>query len=188
MKRIRKLIGEKISLSLILIEDIPKIVEWANDFATSDGNGNTDLVASYNSVHENIEENLRKDRPVFVIIKNNTNELIGYCSIFNTNHLHKTANITITIDKLFHREGYEEESIRLLLDYTFNYLNLYNIMLTAYSYDLVAIRCYEKVGFKKFGERTNSRYINGKWYNEIYMEILKDDFNGDYIRNKINYH
>ncbi|MDD3048588.1 MAG: GNAT family protein [Bacilli bacterium] len=34
----------------------------------------------------------------------------------------------------------------------------------------------EKVGFKKFGERTNSYYIDGKRYNTVYMEILKSDW------------
>lgn len=30
--------------------------------------------------------------------------------------------------------------------------------------------------FKKYGERHNSIYRNGKYYNTIYMEILKSDF------------
>ena len=39
-----------------------------------------------------------------------------------------------------------------------------------------AIKCYEKVGFKKFGIRRQAYYLKGKFYDEIYMEILRDEY------------
>lgn len=187
MERTKKLIGEEVSLSPIIIGDIPKIVEWANDFATSDGGGNSDYCVSYDSMRENIEIDLKRERPNFAIIKNDTNELIGHCRIFNTDYLHRTANIFLTIDKLFQKKGCGQEALKLLLDYAFNYLNFYNLMLTVYSFNIPAIECYKKIGFKEIGKRTKSRYTNGNWYDIIYMEILKDNFSGNYIKNKINY-
>lgn len=187
MERIKKIVGKKVSLSPITIDDIPYLVNWTNDFNTSDGLGYSDFVASYNSMRENIENDLRKERPSFIIIKNDTNEIIGGCRIFNTEYLHRTANTSIVIDKSFQNKGYGEEALNLLLDYAFNYLNFYNILLTVYSFNIPAIKCYEKVGFKQIGKRTKSRYLNNKWYDIIYMEMLKDNFKKDYIVNKKNY-
>ena len=187
MERTKKLIGERISLSPILIDDIPKMVEWANDFSTSDGPGVSDFVSSYSSFRENIEGDLKRERPTFAIIKNDTNEFIGYCRIFNAEYLHKIASVSIILDNKFQKNGYGVEALDLLLEYAFNYLNFYNMMLTVYSFNAPAIKCYEKVGFVEFGRRSKSRYLNNKWYDTIYMEIVKDNFNKDTIKNKINY-
>ncbi len=187
MERINKIIGEKVSLSLVEMPDISKIVELCNDFLVSDGIGYSDFVATIPSMQGNIEEDLRKERPTFSIIDNKSKEMIGFCRLHNTEYLHRTASLMIAIDRQHQDKGYGEESINLLLDYAFNYLDFYNIMLVVYEFNKKAIKCYEKVGFKKFGTRTKARYHNGKRYDVVYMECLKDEFKGDYIKNKIRY-
>ena len=47
-----------------------------------------------------------------------------------------------------------------------------------------AIACYKKVGFKEIGRRRQSYFLNGKYHDEIFMDILKDEFKGDCIKNK----
>ena len=47
-----------------------------------------------------------------------------------------------------------------------------------------AIACYKKCGFKEMGRRRQCNYINGKYYDTIHMDILKEEFAGDFIRNK----
>ena len=57
-------------------------------------------------------------------------------------------------------------------------------MLTVKSFNERAIKCYEKVGFKEFGRRRESYFLNGKYYNDVYMDILSKEFIGNYIKNK----
>ena len=73
-------------------------------------------------------------------------------------------------------KGYGKEAIKLLLEYGFNNLNLNNIMLSVYSFNKRAIKVYESLGFKKFGTRHKSHYFKGKFYDEIQMEILKEEY------------
>ena len=47
-----------------------------------------------------------------------------------------------------------------------------------------ALKCYEKCGFKEYGRRRKCKFINGKYYDSISMDILREEFEGDYIRNK----
>lgn len=80
--------------------------------------------------------------------------------------------------------GYGAEALKLLVEYGFRYLNLNNIMLTVKSFNERAIHCYKKVGFQEFGKRRKSYFLNGKYYDDVYMDILAEEFDGNYIKNK----
>ena len=47
-----------------------------------------------------------------------------------------------------------------------------------------ALKCYKKCGFKETGRIRESKFINGKYYDTITMDILENEFNGSYIKNK----
>ena len=47
-----------------------------------------------------------------------------------------------------------------------------------------AIRCYKKCGFQEVGRQRKSRFVNGKYYDSIHMDILAEEFTGDFIQNK----
>ncbi len=70
------------------------------------------------------------------------------------------------------------------MDYGFNYLNLNNIKLDVLSFNERAIACYKKCGFKEYGRRRKSEFVNGKYYDRISMDILKEEFAQSYIKNK----
>ena len=83
-------------------------------------------------------------------------------------------------------KGYGTEALKLLLDYGFNYLNLHSIMLCVMSFNERAIACYKKVGFKEAGRLRENYFLNGKYHDVVYMDILENEFEGEYIRNKNN--
>jgi len=49
-------------------------------------------------------------------------------------------------------------------------------MVVVYSHNEKAIEMYKKVGFKEFGRRRESHFMGGKAYDEVYMDILPEDF------------
>lgn len=63
-------------------------------------------------------------------------------------------------------------------------MNLHSIKLDLMEFNKIALRCYGKCGFKEYGRRRKCKFINGKYYDTICMDILEDEFTGDYIRNK----
>jgi RimJ/RimL family protein N-acetyltransferase len=69
-----------------------------------------------------------------------------------------------------------------MLDYGFNVLNLNNIILKVYSFNIRAIKSYEKVGFKLIGLRRQARIFGNKKYDEIFMDILAEEFESKYIK------
>jgi RimJ/RimL family protein N-acetyltransferase len=84
-------------------------------------------------------------------------------------------------DKEFQNRGYGQEAIRLLLDYAFNLLNLNSVMLGTYAFNTRAIAAYKKVGFREIGRRRQARLIAGKAYDDIFMDILAEEFEGSVI-------
>ena len=185
MKYYKKLIGERIYLSPMCIEDAEKYVEWFSDFKMTDGVGSSSRVMNVENEKKYIQATLENNELNFAIINLENDELIGNCSIKNISYLHRIAELGIFIGIEANRnKGYGAEVLNLLLDYGFNYLNMNNIMLNVKSFNERAIACYKKVGFKEFGRRRESYFLNGKYYDDIQMDILAREFKGIYIKNK----
>ncbi len=51
-------------------------------------------------------------------------------------------------------------------------------------FNVRALKCYKKCGFKEYGRRRKCRFVDGKYYDSIEMDILNEEFNEDCIRNK----
>ena len=185
MKYYKKLIGERIYLSPINIEDAEKYVEWFCDFKVTDGIGKSSTLMNVEAEREWIENSFKNAEFQFAIVNLDNDELIGNCGIMNINQKDRYAEVGIFIGEEKNRnKGYGSEILRLLLDYGFNYLNLNNINLSVMSFNERAINCYKKVGFKEYGRRREVYFLNGKYYDKVYMDILAREFEGDYIKNK----
>lgn len=174
MKYFKKIEGEKVYLSPMNLEDIEKYVKWMNDFSTTDGLGSSSKVTTFESEKSWLINNMDKKEQQFAIVLKETDKLIGNCGFCDINHLHQKGEVGLFIGEEENRsKGYGTEALSLLVEYGFNYLNLKNIMLKVFSFNERAIKSYEKVGFKVFGKRTEVYYLNGKWYDEYFMEILR---------------
>lgn len=184
MKYFKKLLGDNIYLSPRRVEDAEKFAEWLNDFETTDYIGRSCAIVTVEAEKEYLEEHIREEAN-FVIVNLSNDEIIGTIGLLNINHLSRTATLGIFIgEKLSRNKGYGTEAIRLLLEYGFNYLNLNNIKLDLMEFNERALACYKKCGFKEYGRRRKCNFINGKYYDTIEMDILKEEFEGNYIRNK----
>ena len=184
MRYFKKLIGERIYLSPRNTEDVEKFTEWLNDFETTDYIGRSHQTVTLDGEKKYLEETI-KEESVFAIVDIKEHKLIGNIGLHQLDHVNRTATLGIFIgDKEYRSQGYGTEAIRLILDYGFNYLNLKNIKLDLMEYNQRALKCYQKCGFKECGRRRKCRFINGKYYDSIEMDILAEEFKGSYIKNK----
>ena len=188
MQFIKKLVGDRIYLSPrgTSDEEIEKFTDWMNDFQTTDFIGRSGQVVTFIGEKEWLENSTKnvQDRS-FSIIELNHNKLIGTISLENFSWIERSAVLGIFIgDKDFRNNGYGTEAIKLLLEYGFKYLNLHSIRLDLLSINERAHKCYLKSGFKDTGCSREAIYVNGKYYDKLHMDILENEFEGDYIRNK----
>lgn len=184
MTHYKKLVGEKCYLSPPSLEDAEKWAEWDNDLEVTIPLG-PEAYTPYplERVREGVRKLMEKERHIFSIIDLKTEKLIGRCLLFDVDQINRKATFGIDIgDKAYWDQGYGQDATKLILDYGFNLLNLHNIMLGVFSYNQRAINCYKKVGFKEIGKRRESRFVGGKWYDGVWMDILADEFKSVYVK------
>ena len=184
MKYFKKLVGERIYLSPRNVEDVETFTEWMNDFYVTDYTGRSHTSITLQEEKEYLEKT-DKDKNTFAIIDIETDEVIGTVGLHCVDNIHRTATLGIFIgNRNYWSKGYGTEAIQLILDYGFNYLNLNNVDLALMEFNQRALKCYEKCGFKEIGRRRKSKFINGKYYDSILMDILAEEFTDTYIKNK----
>jgi diamine N-acetyltransferase len=123
------------------------------------------------------------EHPTFTIYERATWQPIGNCGIHAIDWVNRRTEVGIMIGEPSARgKGYGTEAMRLLLDHAFTVLNLHSVMLSVYGYNLPAQRSYAKVGFTEIGRRRESRWHNGRFWDEIYMDILAAEFESPVLR------
>ena len=178
MRYFKKLIGERIYLSPINLDDTEIYTKWLNDFEVCKGLGNFRMMISLDNERKFLEQ-LSTDGHNYAIILNNDDTLIGNVGIIEIDNINRTATVGLFIGEHENRgKGYGSEALRLILDFGFKTLNLHNIMLHVHSDNEQGIACYEKVGFKEFGRRHEARFIDGEYIDLVNMEITDDIFYG----------
>jgi len=182
----KKLIGKKCYLSPIDTNDAVKFTEWLNDMEV------IVTLQLYGSII-NLEsekaflDTLSKEHS-YSIIAIEKEELIGNCGFLDVDHVNQTAETGIFIgNKTYWNKGYGAEALSLLMDYGFKALNLHNIMLRVFEGNKGAIRCYEKIGFKLIGRRREASHRNLAKHDLIYMDILPEEFYGNFGENCTNF-
>ncbi|MBN2461515.1 MAG: GNAT family N-acetyltransferase [Candidatus Cloacimonetes bacterium] len=183
MKYYRKLIGDKCYLSPINMDDAPKYTEWLNDMEIIQYLDIANQQLNLEKERIILEEMIKKGNQIFAIVLLETDELIGNCSLFDIDQRNRSAELGIFIgEKKYWNRGYGTEAIRLLLDYGFNILNMNNILLEVYSYNEKGLHTYEKAGFKIIGRRREAKYMAGKYWDIIFMDITAAEFASIYIK------
>lgn len=174
-KYIRKIVGEKVYLSPMFIDDFEQYTRWINDFEVTRYLGQAAKCISQESEKKALER-LASEGHNYAVVLKEEDRLIGNASIMDIQQVYQRAEIGLFIGESSDRgKGYGQEVVNLLVNYGFQYLNLNNLMLKVYSGNGAAINTYKKCGFKEFGRRTRCLFVENKWHDELFMEILKED-------------
>ena len=188
MNYFKKLVGDRIYLSPkgTSEEEIQKFTKWMNDFEVTDYTGRTGQIVTLPGEKDYLE-NAAKDleKRNFNIVEINSDKLIGTVGLEHINWIERSAVLGIFIgDGDYRSNGYGTEAIRMVLEYGFKYMNLHSIRLDLLSINERAHKCYLKCGFKDVGKSREEIFLNGAYYDKLHMDILENEFEGDFIKNK----
>jgi len=106
-----------------------------------------------------------------------TDKLIGTCAFSQMDGDNGSALFHITIGE--HDawgKGYGTEAAGLMLAHAFNRLALHRVALTVFEFNERAIRSYEKCGFTVEGRARKAIFRDGRFWDEIHMSILLDEW------------
>ena len=101
---------------------------------------------------------------------------IGWLGLHQAQPENREAHLGVSIGEAEYRDGgYGTDTMRTAARAAFDAMNLHRIELTVYDWNHRAIRCYEKVGFKREGILRDGMFRAGKWHNLVVMGLLKGE-------------
>lgn len=179
----KKLVGVRCYLAPCAPDDAEAWTKWDNDLDVAIPMGDEAYMIFAEETEKSVLHDIaEKKLPVFNIVLNDGDRLIGRCMLFQVDQVNRTAMLGMVIgEKEYWDSGYGLEATGLLLDYAFNLLNLNSVMLGVYSFNKRAIRCYQKAGFRKIGARRQARLFGSRVYDIIYMDILASEFGASIV-------
>lgn len=105
---------------------------------------------------------------------------IGYLGIGGDlvpEHMHiRDTEIGILLKEEYRGKGYGTEAINWALDWAFRNANMRRVSLTCYGHNAGAERLYKKLGFLEEGRRRKKMYFDMKWYDEVLMGMLREEW------------
>jgi RimJ/RimL family protein N-acetyltransferase len=174
VKYFPKIVGERIYLSPICLEDAERYAAWLNDLGTSRYLTLASAQVTLQGEREALVA-LSKEH-AYAIVEKSKDELLGNVGIFQIDGVHRSAEVGIFIgDPRKRGKGYGSEALRLLCDYGFNVLNLASIRLRTYAFNGRAAASYRKVGFKEAGRLRKAHFYAGAYHDVLLMDLLPED-------------
>jgi len=167
--------GRQVRLRAVERVDLPTFVKWLNDPEV------TQFLESSGPMSMEAEERwyakLQAGEDKVYSIDTKEGKLIGNVGVMKIDWKDRRAVIGIMIGEKEHWDkGYGTDAIETLVRYLFEELNMHRIYLLADERNTRAIRCYEKVGFRKEGTFREDRFRDGSYRSDIQMSILQGEW------------
>lgn len=170
--------GSKTKLRVASENDIPYLVEWYNDKELNKLAGWTNSKISADKLRYSYSKSFGSD-PMNLVIDNDVGKVIGTIQLYDFSDVDKSCKLGIRIgDKTQWGKSYGADSINAIAKYAFSTMDINRISLQVYEFNERATNCYIKCGFKYEGKTRKSAYIDGEFYDEILMGLLKSDYYG----------
>lgn len=168
--------GKRVGLGALRRELIPAYHRWRSDAEVMRGQGNTD-VSTIEAVQAWYDQATSPGgREVHFTVYDLTDLTpVGTTLLVRIDHHQGTAEFGILIGER-RGQGLGTEATRLTLDWGFTVLGLHNILLVTFSWNMAAIRAYEKAGFREIGRRRDAVVTLGRRFDQVLMDAIADEF------------
>lgn len=170
--------GHVVGLALARPEDVPVMARWNQDLEFTASIGTPGEAHTVEMRQEFYQKNSRprQDNIEFSVILLSTGQLIGFGGLSDISRA-LTATLFVGIgERHLWGKGLGTEATRLICEYGFFFRNLYSIKVEVNGYNHRAVRIYERLGFKPAGRVRGVIMLNGRRYDQIIMDLLRNEF------------
>ena len=120
----------------------------------------------------------------FEIHDDERNVLIGIAYVARIDSHHRRARIGVTIgDRAYWGKGYGRESMRLLLHYCFERLDLHRVRAATFEYNTAWRDLVEGMGFTKEGTARDYLYRDGRFWDKENYALLEPEYQSRFRKN-----
>ncbi|HBX49587.1 MAG: GNAT family N-acetyltransferase [Bacteroidetes bacterium GWF2_33_38] len=168
--------GTKVTLRALEPSDINYLYEWEND---SDSWFVSNTLTPYSKYIlqkyiENSHLDIYQTRQLrLMIICKETNLPIGTIDLFDFDPFHNRAGVGILIAKKeMQQKGFASEAMEILINYSFNHLNLHQLYCNITTNNTKSISLFKKYNFKISGEKKQWLKYGETWVDEYFLQLI----------------
>jgi diamine N-acetyltransferase len=108
------------------------------------------------------------------ICLNNSQEAIGLIDLFDFDPKNNRAGVGILINDAQNRnKGIGSESLALIVDYSFEQLQLHQLYANIGTDNEISIQLFTKFGFQKIGIKKDWIKVNNRYKDELLFQLIK---------------
>ncbi len=168
--------GEKIALRAIEENDLEQLLNWRNQphfrcfFREYRELNMAQQKQWFNDINHRDTKSL-----MFSIIDLDSDELIGACGLCYLDLKNRSADLSIYIgkDDLYIDKEFAPDTLKVLIKYAYEELNLHRLWTEIYEEDLAKKELYDSLSFKTDGLHRDTHFSNGKWGDSWFLSYLK---------------
>ena len=125
---------------------------------------------------ETAQSDIKKQKQLRLVITSKSNQPLGFIDLFDFDFHNKHAGVSIVLTEMNRGKGYGKEALTLLMDYSFNTLELHQLYSNVLEDNSVSIRLFESAGFEKVGLKKKWRFYKGRYKNEYLFQFINHVF------------
>jgi RimJ/RimL family protein N-acetyltransferase len=170
--------GERIFLRAVLPSDVTeRYSRWMNDPEVSRFLESRLRPSSLDTITAYVRTMGEAPDFLFLAIVLKEGDLhIGNIKLGPIDWVHRFAEVALLIgEKSCWGKGLGTETIRLIVRYAFETLNLHKLTATVYADNHGSIKAFEKAGFCQEGLRKEQRFSGGRYIDEALFGIVRSD-------------
>lgn len=173
----KKYESERLYLSPICVDDYQTYTRWINDETLSSGIGNFKQNITELNEKEWLEKSSKEGNYDFSIIRKEDNKLIGSYGLEIKDNVSRRMHVGGFIGEISDRgKGYGTEALKLITKFAFEILNAESLYSGIFAFNEASIKSAQKAGYSIAGKYRNAYYYNGKFHDEIFIEIIREDY------------
>ncbi|NWF87216.1 GNAT family N-acetyltransferase [Candidatus Bathyarchaeota archaeon] len=161
-------------------EDLKVLHEWENDFEVIMYSRNMPInFVNMPQLEKRYEEWVKDEREQrFIIELVDSKEAIGIARLEHKDWANvRSADVGTYIGKKeLWGKGYGRQITVALLEIVFNQLNMDRCEASSVEYNTRAHKVLEACGFRKTGIMRQSAFVNGRKWNRVYFDILREEY------------
>ena len=107
-----------------------------------------------------------------VIVLSETNETVGCIDLFDFDAKNSRAGIGIIISENYRNQGIGKETLQLISNYAFTYLNLHQLFANITVNNEASLLLFSNFGFQKIGIKKDWNNIKGAFVDEALFQFI----------------
>jgi RimJ/RimL family protein N-acetyltransferase len=171
-----------VELNYFTRSDFKQLIKWIDspEFLLLWGGPHFDYPLNESQLDTYIEQANHDEAATFVykVLLKETGDVIGHISLGNVDRKNKSARVgkVLVGNKDVRGKGIGQQMLNEVLKIAFNEHSLHRVSLGVFDFNVSAINCYEKVGFRKEGLLRDSRKIGDQYWSLLEMSMLENEW------------